>query len=71
MTELERPFTIIPPVDAEISEVKTVPIYSVSSTICPADATTLDLMYLVESSNVLAFWNDPAEDVYGEDDNAL
>jgi hypothetical protein len=71
MIELKEPFTIIPPVDAEITEVRTEPIYTVSSTIYPADATTLDLMYLAEKSGVLDFWNDPAEDVYGEDDNGL
>ena len=71
MTERKEPFTIIPPVDVEIVEVKTEPIYSVSSTIYPAEATTLDLMYLAESSGVLEFWNDPNEDVYAEDDDEL
>ena len=40
-----------------------------SSTIMyPSDATTDDQMNIVEASGTLDFWNDPAEDVYSEND---
>lgn len=71
MTEVKEPFTIILPFNMEIAEFKTEPIYSVSSTVYPADATTRDQMHLVETSGILEFWNDPAEDAYNEDDNGL
>ena len=34
----------------------------------PTDATTTDLMNLVEVSGTLDFWNDPEEDLYTESD---
>lgn len=34
----------------------------------PEDPTPAQSMRLTEASGVLAFWDDPAEDVYGPDD---
>ncbi len=34
----------------------------------PADATIQDQMNIVESSGALAFWSDPAEGIYCEND---
>jgi hypothetical protein len=73
MTRASKPITFTDPVAMQEGEMETETIYTrVYSTISPPeDATTADQMRLVESSDVLAFWNDPAEDVYSEDDNAL
>jgi len=59
------------PVGASVedAELQTETMYSrLCSTIItnPADATTDDQMKLVESSGVLDFWNDPAEDIYDD-----
>jgi len=34
----------------------------------PEDVTTDDVMHAIEASGTLDFWNDPAEDVYSEQD---
>lgn len=71
MTELKEQIRFSTPVPVKIGEAKTEPMYSTSSTIYAADATTRDQMYLVESCGVLEFWNDPAEDVYSEGDDGV
>ncbi|MCO6436453.1 MAG: hypothetical protein J5J06_05145 [Phycisphaerae bacterium] len=47
-------------------ELSTQSSYAVPSAVvtCPADATTVDQMNIIEASGVLAFWDDPEEDRY-------
>ncbi len=68
MPQIKDSFTVIPPIDAGITPIQTIPMYTTAATVNPADATTQDQMRLVETSGILEFWNDPAEDVYEDDD---
>lgn len=41
---------------------------AVSTIVHPLDATVQDQMNIVEASGSLSFWDDPAEDIYNEND---
>ncbi len=60
----------IPEVAVTEIELQTRTVYaSLSTTIVyPADASTIDQMNLVEVSGAVDFWDDPAEDLYTEND---